>query len=88
MTDLKEPEKIITESARMNDDGTLECTYVIVQPGVSPGHSLWTARPEHSDFAEIKDRHGVTEPGQTSTIRKELRDGNWEETQTKEGDWN
>ncbi|RTL35629.1 MAG: hypothetical protein EKK48_28470 [Candidatus Melainabacteria bacterium] len=72
---MSEPEKEITESARMNGDGTIECTHVIVQPGVSPGHSLWTARPEHFDFTEIQNRHGLTKPGQMSTIRKELHSG-------------
>ncbi len=83
----KEPDRDISESARMNEDGTLACTYLIVQPGVSPGHSMWTAKPEHSDFNDIKSRHGLTKPGQMSTIYKELRNGVWKEWQEKEGDW-
>ncbi|HEY9731726.1 MAG TPA: hypothetical protein V6C89_07430 [Drouetiella sp.] len=87
MIDHTEAEQRIAESARMNDDGTLGCTYVIVQPGMSPGHSIWTAEPQDPDFEEIKSRHGITKPGQRSTIIKELRDGVWKEWQEKEGDW-
>jgi hypothetical protein len=71
----------------MNEDGTLGCTYVIVQPGFSPGHSLWTSEPEDADFEEIKNKHGLTKPGQGSTITRELRGGVWTEWQEKSGDW-
>jgi len=65
----------------------LEISSVIVEPNFSPGHSLWTSQPGSPDFIEFGTRHGVTRPGQISKITKELRDGVWIETQTKEGDW-
>lgn len=82
-----EPDKRITETVAVNEDGTIEIGYLIVEPGISPGHSLWTSGPNDADFLETKSRHGLSKPGQISTITKELRNGVWTETQTKEGDW-
>jgi hypothetical protein len=86
--DDSELEQRITEFVTMKEDGSLEIGYLIVEPGISPGHSLWTSKPGCPDFIEFGTRHGVTKPGQTSTIRKELRNGEWREWQEKEGDWN
>jgi hypothetical protein len=83
MTDPTEPEQRIVESARMNEDGTLDC----YQPGYSTAHSIRTSEPENPDFEELKAKHGLTKSGQGSTITKELRDGVWKEWQEKEGDW-
>lgn len=80
-----EPEQSITETVTMNEDGSLQIGYLVVQPGISPGHSLWTSGPDDADYATEKAKHSVTKPGQTSTIRKELRDGVWQEWQEKSG---
>ncbi len=83
----EEPEQRITEFARMNPDCTIEVGYLIVQPGISPGHSLWTSGRSDKDYEDVKERHGIKKPGQSSTIYKELRNGVWKEWQEKEGDW-
>lgn len=83
-----EPDKKIIENVSMNDDGTLTISFASMMKGVSPGMKVWHAEPGSSDFIEFQNRHGVTKPGQESTITKELRAGKWAEHQVKEGtDW-
>ncbi|CAN5683576.1 hypothetical protein BH10CYA1_BH10CYA1_03350 [soil metagenome] len=84
---MAEPEKVITEIVSMKDDGSLSISHVVDEVGISPGIKVWKAEPGTVDFMEYGSRHGVTKPGQSSTITKELLDGVWTESQMKEGDW-
>ncbi len=87
MVDSEETEKTIIEIVAMEDDGSLNISHVSLMKDVSPGMNMWVAQPGTHDFIEFQNRHGVTKPGQRSTIKKELRAGEWHENQVKEGDW-
>ena len=84
---VDEPHTIVTEIVSMLADGSLSISESVVMNNVSPGVTVWTAEPGSKDFVDFQGRHGVVKAGQCSKIRKELRDGVWTETQTKEGEW-
>ena len=84
---VDEPHTLVTEIVSMLADGSLRISESVVMKNVSPGVTVWTAEPGSKDYIDFQSRHGVSKIGQTSIIRKELRDGVWSETQTKEGDW-
>ena len=84
---VDEASRTLIEIVSMKADGNLSISETSMMKNVSPGVKVWTASPGSPDFVEFQARHGVKKLGQTSTIRKELRDGVWSETQTKDGDW-
>lgn len=79
-------EKTVVEVVTMLDDGTLKIAYsVSMLNGPRPNPRVWTSAPGSPDFLEFGKRHGVTKPGQTSTITKEFRDGEWTERLKRDG---
>jgi hypothetical protein len=67
-----EPDQAIIEVVKMLDNGTLEiCHGVTMRNGPRPAITGWTSEPGDPDFVEFATRHGVTKPGQVSTIRKD-----------------
>lgn len=65
------------EWAQMQEDGVIEISNSHWMPNGIHGHGTSQAAPGDSDYEEIRARHKLEKPGDTSSIWKSLVNGVW-----------